>query len=195
MGAAFQLNGQRRSSSQSDLGGKCIPARDQRSATSKESLATHIESIAARFRDGFQSVALCPFSRSAKGVSRDKERYAYSQIALHWAVALLVIEQFSTSAAITRTHAYRPLVKPADPFDLTCTRSIWALACLSLCSSLCGFCCAWRGARRNGCSRFPCGDGGDHAAAGIRLYLNAVPGLTPSRLNTIPAGQKPVNDA
>jgi cytochrome b561 len=52
-------------------------------------------------------------------VSRYKQRYGYSQIALHWAVALLVIEQYFTSAAVTRTHAYRPLGKPADPFDLT----------------------------------------------------------------------------
>ena len=52
-------------------------------------------------------------------MSRSKERYGYSQIALHWAVALLVIEQYFTSAAVTRTHAYRPLGKPADPFDLT----------------------------------------------------------------------------
>ena len=53
------------------------------------------------------------------GAPRDKERYCYSQIALHWVVVLLVIEQYFTSAAITRTHAYRPLGKPADPFDLT----------------------------------------------------------------------------
>ena len=32
---------------------------------------------------------------------------------------LLVIEQYFTSAAILRTHAYRPLGRPADPFDLT----------------------------------------------------------------------------
>jgi cytochrome b561 len=31
----------------------------------------------------------------------------------------LVIEQYFTSAAVIRTHAYRPLGKPADPFDLT----------------------------------------------------------------------------
>jgi cytochrome b561 len=53
------------------------------------------------------------------GVPRDKERYCYSQIALHWVVVLLVIEQYFTSAAVTRTHTYRPLGKPADPFDLT----------------------------------------------------------------------------
>jgi cytochrome b561 len=52
-------------------------------------------------------------------VSHDRDRYGYSQIALHWVVVLLVIEQYFTSAAITRTHAYRPLGKPADPFDLT----------------------------------------------------------------------------
>ena len=32
---------------------------------------------------------------------------------------LLLIEQYFTSAAILRTHAYRPLGRPADPFDLT----------------------------------------------------------------------------
>jgi cytochrome b561 len=30
-----------------------------------------------------------------------------------------VIEQYLTSAAILRVHAYRPLGRPADPFDLT----------------------------------------------------------------------------
>ncbi|MGO8915087.1 MAG: cytochrome b [Stellaceae bacterium] len=47
------------------------------------------------------------------------ERYGYAQIALHWAVVLLVIEQYFTSAAVLRTHAYRPLGRPPDPFDLT----------------------------------------------------------------------------
>jgi cytochrome b561 len=47
------------------------------------------------------------------------ERYRTLQIALHWAVVLLVIEQYLTSAAILRVHAYRPLGRPADPFDLT----------------------------------------------------------------------------
>ena len=53
------------------------------------------------------------------GVPCDKKRYGYSQIVLHWVVVLLVIEQYFISAAVTRTHAYRPLGKPADPFDLT----------------------------------------------------------------------------
>ena len=47
------------------------------------------------------------------------ERYGNLQIALHWAVVLLVIEQYFTSAAILRVQAYRPLGRPADPFDLT----------------------------------------------------------------------------
>jgi cytochrome b561 len=47
------------------------------------------------------------------------ERYSNLQIALHWAVVVLVIEQYFTSAAVLRTHAYRPLGRPADPFDLT----------------------------------------------------------------------------
>jgi cytochrome b561 len=42
-----------------------------------------------------------------------------AQIVLHWTVVLLVVEQYWTSAAILRTHAYRPLGRPADPFDLT----------------------------------------------------------------------------
>jgi cytochrome b561 len=52
-------------------------------------------------------------------MSMGQERYAYAQIALHWAVVLLVIEQYFTSAAVLRTHSYRPLGKPAAPFDLT----------------------------------------------------------------------------
>ena len=50
---------------------------------------------------------------------RGIERYSYAQIALHWVVVLLVIEQYLTSAAILRVHGYRPLGRPADPFDLT----------------------------------------------------------------------------
>jgi cytochrome b561 len=46
-------------------------------------------------------------------------RYTVAQIALHWTVVLLVIEQYATSGAILRVHAYRPLGRPADPFDLT----------------------------------------------------------------------------
>jgi cytochrome b561 len=46
------------------------------------------------------------------------ERYSYAQIALHWVIVLLVIEQYFTSTAILRVHAYRPLGRPADPFDL-----------------------------------------------------------------------------
>ncbi|MGO9741343.1 MAG: cytochrome b/b6 domain-containing protein [Roseiarcus sp.] len=42
-----------------------------------------------------------------------------AQIALHWTVALLVVEQYATSGAILRTHAYRPLGKGPDPLDLT----------------------------------------------------------------------------
>jgi cytochrome b561 len=46
-------------------------------------------------------------------------RYSYGQIALHWVVVLLVIEQYFTSAAMFRVHAYRPLGRHADPSDLT----------------------------------------------------------------------------
>jgi cytochrome b561 len=38
---------------------------------------------------------------------------------LHWAVAVLVVEQYATSSAVLRVHAYRPLGRAADPFDLT----------------------------------------------------------------------------
>jgi cytochrome b561 len=41
------------------------------------------------------------------------------QIALHWLVVLLVIQQYLTSAAIIRVHGYRPLGRSADPSDLT----------------------------------------------------------------------------
>jgi cytochrome b561 len=46
-------------------------------------------------------------------------RYSLAQIALHWLVVLLVIEQYATSGAILRTHAYRPLGQRPDPFDFT----------------------------------------------------------------------------
>ncbi len=45
-------------------------------------------------------------------------RYGWAQIALHWLVVALVAEQYWTSSAILRTHAYRPLGKAADPLDL-----------------------------------------------------------------------------
>ena len=56
---------------------------------------------------------------SRRPATRLGERYGFVQIVLHWAVVLLVIEQYATSGAILRTHAYRPLGRPADPFDLT----------------------------------------------------------------------------
>lgn len=46
-------------------------------------------------------------------------RYSLVQIALHWLVVLLVGEQYVTSAAILRTHGYRPLGKPPEPLDMT----------------------------------------------------------------------------
>ena len=46
-------------------------------------------------------------------------RYSAVQIALHWLIILLIAEQYVTSAAILRTHAYRPLGKGPDPFDMT----------------------------------------------------------------------------
>jgi cytochrome b561 len=48
-----------------------------------------------------------------------RRRHGMAQIILHWAVVLLVLEQYVTSAAILRTHAYRPLGRGPDPFDLT----------------------------------------------------------------------------
>ncbi len=55
-----------------------------------------------------------PHSSDAPGA-----RYSFAQIALHWLIVLLIVEQYVTSAAILRTHAYRPLGKRPDPFDLT----------------------------------------------------------------------------
>jgi hypothetical protein len=46
-------------------------------------------------------------------------RFGLAQIVLHWLVVLLVIEQYATSGAMLRVHGYRPLGRPADPFDLT----------------------------------------------------------------------------
>jgi cytochrome b561 len=46
-------------------------------------------------------------------------RYAMAQILLHWLVAALVVEQYATSGGALRAHAYRPLGRHADPFDLT----------------------------------------------------------------------------
>jgi cytochrome b561 len=46
-------------------------------------------------------------------------RYGLAQIVLHWVVVLLVAEQSATSGAMLRIHAYRPLGKAPDPFDLT----------------------------------------------------------------------------
>src|SRR5260370_3274545 len=46
-------------------------------------------------------------------------RFGLAQIVLHWLVVLLVIEQYATSGAMLRVHRYRPLGRPADPFDLT----------------------------------------------------------------------------
>jgi cytochrome b561 len=45
-------------------------------------------------------------------------RYSIAQIFLHWTVVLLVMEQYATSGAILRTHAYRPLGQRPDPVDL-----------------------------------------------------------------------------
>ena len=44
-------------------------------------------------------------------------RYTMAQIALHWLIVLLVIEQYGTSGAVLRTHSYRPLGHHPDPFD------------------------------------------------------------------------------
>jgi cytochrome b561 len=79
---------------------------------------------------------------------------------LHWAVVLLVIEQYFTSAAILRVHTYRPLGRPADPFDLTShsvhTRIgllIFVLVALRLLLRLVWGAPDWL-------PRFPCDDGG-----------------------------------
>ena len=46
-------------------------------------------------------------------------RYGLAQIVLHWLVVLLVVEQYATSGAILRTHAFRTLGARPDPFDMT----------------------------------------------------------------------------
>lgn len=46
-------------------------------------------------------------------------RYGLAQIMLHWVVVLLVVEQYATSGAVLRMHAYRPLGSRQNPFDLT----------------------------------------------------------------------------
>lgn len=45
-------------------------------------------------------------------------RYRPIQVALHWLVAVLVIEQYATSGAIKRTHAAMIAGQPPDPTDL-----------------------------------------------------------------------------
>lgn len=65
---------------------------------------------------GAEERALTQTERNPPAAAR---RYGAAQIVLHWTVVLLVIEQYLTSAAILRTHAYRPLGRPANPFDLT----------------------------------------------------------------------------
>lgn len=61
--------------------------------------------------------------RKAAGLTsaaeRSGARYGLAQIVLHWIVVLLVVEQYATSGAILRTHAYRPLGSRPDPLDLT----------------------------------------------------------------------------
>lgn len=57
--------------------------------------------------------------QSSASAKRVGERYGLAQIILHWTVVLLIIEQYATSGAILRTHAYRPLGRPPDPFDMT----------------------------------------------------------------------------
>ena len=78
-------------------------------------------------------------------------RYGFAQIALHWLIVLLIAEQYVTSAAILRTHAYRPLGERPDPFDLTLhaahTRiglAIFALVALRLAFRLVLGAPAWR---------------------------------------------------
>ena len=49
----------------------------------------------------------------------ERARYTIAQIVLHWAVVLLVVGQYATSAAMVRVHGYRPLGRLPAPFDLT----------------------------------------------------------------------------
>jgi hypothetical protein len=57
--------------------------------------------------------------RAVAGRTVAGARFGLAQIVLHWLVVLLVIEQYATSGAMLRVHGYRPLGRPADPFDLT----------------------------------------------------------------------------
>ena len=45
--------------------------------------------------------------------------YSRTQIALHWVVAALVVEQYATSGAITRTHQVRMIGQHISSSDLT----------------------------------------------------------------------------
>jgi cytochrome b561 len=54
-----------------------------------------------------------------KNIRAGAPRYTLAQIALHWLIVALVVEQYATSGAVMRIHAYRPLGRPPDPFDLT----------------------------------------------------------------------------
>ena len=53
-----------------------------------------------------------PIMSSTSSANKVASRYTRLQIAVHWAVVLLIIEQWYTSRAIPRTH--NPLLPPSD---------------------------------------------------------------------------------
>ena len=54
-----------------------------------------------------------------RNVSSGPNTYNRTQIGLHWLVAALVLEQYATSGAITRTHQMRTIGQPISASDLT----------------------------------------------------------------------------
>lgn len=56
---------------------------------------------------------------SIREVVSGPKGYNRAQIGLHWLVAALVLEQYATSGAITRTHQMRVIGQPISASDLT----------------------------------------------------------------------------
>jgi len=56
---------------------------------------------------------------SIANLSRRRVSYHWSQVALHWLVALLVAAQYATGGSIGRTHAAVARGIEPEPFDLT----------------------------------------------------------------------------
>ena len=68
--------------------------------------------------DGFTADAASDAARPERvGVTRPAV-YSRVQVALHWLVAALVVEQYATSGAIVRTHTMHMIGQRQDPADL-----------------------------------------------------------------------------